>query len=101
MLYNRAMDGLNSISKKLAERGAKTKQYMHSVSHVLADELASKLNDKKHFGYYLKMSTTHDHAVLRQILGNVLDSKNVKSPGKLFSFLVKKYNQQMGDTNTR
>ena len=92
-LYNYCMDGLQKISNKLSERKVKNKQYMHSPSHVLADELSVKLNDKSHFGMYLKMATIHDHQVLRNILGNVLDSRDVKSPGKLFTFLLKKYNE--------
>lgn len=84
------MDGLQSINKKLAQRGKENKQYIHSPAHMLADELSKKLNDTKHFGLYLRLAVTHDHNVLRNIMGQVLESKNVKSPGKLFSFLVKK-----------
>ena len=84
------MDGLDKLDKKLTDRKQKNKQYLHSAAHLLADELSNKLNDKKHFGYYLKMATTHDHQLIRGILGNVLDSQNVKSPGKLFAYLLKK-----------
>lgn len=64
--------------------------HLHSASHLLADELATKLNDKKHFGFYLKMALTHNHDFLRGLLGQVLESKTVKSQGKLFAFLIKK-----------
>ncbi len=67
--------------------------HLHSASHLLADELATKLNDKKHFGFYLKMALTHNHDFLRGLLGQVLESKTVKNPGKLFAFLIKKNKQ--------
>lgn len=68
--------------------------HLHSPAHVLADELADRLNDRKHFGFYLKMAVTHDHGVLRKIAGEVLESNSVKTPGKLFAYLIKKYNQE-------
>lgn len=69
-------------------------KYLHSPDHLLADELATKLNDHQHFGFYLKMATTQDHNVLRSILGQVLEGKNVQTPGRLFAYLIKKYNEQ-------
>ena len=68
-------------------------QHLHSPSHVLADELSVKLNDRKHFGFYLKMAVSQDHNVLRKILGDVLESKSTKNPGALFAYLIKKYAQ--------
>lgn len=82
---------MEQLSNSLRRRGEKNKRYLHSPAHVLADELSTKLRDKKHFGYYLKMALTHDHHVLRKILGEVLESKTVKSPGKLFAYLLKKH----------
>ena len=73
---------------------AKKDPKLHSEAHVLADELATKLGDPKHFGFYLKLATTQSHAVLRQICGNVLDSREVKNKGKLFAYLIKQYNAQ-------
>lgn len=72
----------------------KKSQYLHSSDHLLADELSQKLRDPRHFGFYLKMAGTHDHDFLRKLAGEVLESKDVKSPGKLFSFLIKKHNQE-------
>lgn len=69
-------------------------KYLHSSAHVLADELSVKLNDKKHFGFYLKMALTRDHNLLRRIAGEVLESKSAKKPGALFAYLVKKYHQE-------
>lgn len=71
-----------------------TEQHIHSASHALADELSQKLSDRKHFGFYLKQALTHDHALLRRVAGEVLESKTTKKPGALFAFLIKKYNAQ-------
>ncbi len=76
--------------KRLAKKDA----HLHSPAHLLADELCQKLNDKKHFGFYLKMATLYDHNFLRNLLGQVLEGKDVKSPGKLFAYLIKKYNEE-------
>ena len=67
----------------------KSEQHLHSPAHVLADELSVKLNDKTHFGFYLRMALTYDHGLLRRIAGEVLEQK-AKKPGALFAFLVKK-----------
>lgn len=72
----------------------RSEQHLHSPAHVLADELANKLNDKKHFGFYLKMCLTYDHGVLRRILGEVLEAKSPNNPGALFAYLVKKNKPQ-------
>lgn len=84
------MDGLDKLNNTLAKRKEKNKQYLHSASHVIADEFSSKLNDRPHFALYLGMAKKHDESFLRSILGQVLESKNVQNPGKLFSYLVKK-----------
>lgn len=76
-------------------------QHLHSPAHVLADELCSKLNDKKHFGFYLKMANTYDHGMLRRIAGEVLEGKATKKPGALFAFLIKKYNQEQDAKNSQ
>lgn len=63
-------------------------KHLHSPAHVLADELSVKLNDKKHFGFYLKMALTYNHQLLRRLAGEVLEQKATK-PGALFTYLVK------------
>lgn len=68
----------------------RTERHLHSPAHVLADELSVKLNDRKHFGFYLKMALTYDHNLLRAIAGEVLESKTTKKPGALFAYLIKK-----------
>ena len=74
--------------KKRAER------HIHSPAHALADELANKLSDQKHFGFYLKTALSHDHSLLRRLAGEVLESKTTKKPGALFAYLIKKNNAQ-------
>lgn len=69
-------------------------RYLHSPAHVLADEISSKLNDRKHFGFYLKMALKYNHEMLRKIAGEVMESKSVKNPGALFAYLLKKQTRQ-------
>lgn len=78
----------------------KKNQYLHSPDHLLADELSEKFNDPKHFGFYLKLATQHDHAVLRRLAGEILENKSVKTPGKLFSYLIKKRNEEIKSSKT-
>jgi hypothetical protein len=68
----------------------RSEHHIHSSAHALADELANKLSDKKHFGFYLRLATTQDAGFLRRIAGEVLESKTTKNPGALFAYLVKK-----------
>ncbi|OGE83879.1 MAG: hypothetical protein A3B10_01995 [Candidatus Doudnabacteria bacterium RIFCSPLOWO2_01_FULL_44_21] len=72
------------------KRQFKKNRFLHSPAHVLADELSIKLNDKKHFGFYLKMATIYDHSFLRRLAGEVLESKSAKKTGALFAYLIKK-----------
>lgn len=90
------MESLGKIAKFDRKTLAKAKpdSHLHSPAHLLADELCQKLNDKKHFGFYLKMATTHNHDFLRNLAGQVMESKTVKTPGRLFAFLIKKNNQK-------
>lgn len=90
------MESIGKIAKERVKTTAKPKAdtHLHSPAHLLADELSLKLNDRKHFALYLGMATRMDQQFLRKVLGDVLEASNVKSPGKLFAFLVKKYNQE-------
>ena len=92
MRYTLSMERLSKLRSKAAKKPDKSR-YLHSPDHLLADELSIKLRDRKHFGFYLKMATLYDHEWLRRLSGEVLEGKNVKSPGKLFAFLIKKHNQ--------
>jgi hypothetical protein len=76
-----------SVGKKI-----QVNKHLHSPAHLLADELCLKFNDKKHFGFYLKMATTYDHGFLRKLAGEILEKKDVQTPGKLFAYLIKKHN---------
>ena len=75
-------------------KNSKPDSHLHSPAHLLADELSVKLNDRKHFALYLGMAMRHDHQFLRSIMGQVLESKTVATPGKLFAYLVKKSNKE-------
>ncbi len=89
------MESIGKIVKvKGKSKGVKIDVHLHSPAHVLADELSHKLKDERHFALYLGMAMKHDHNVLRKILGDVLEGKNVQNPGKLFAYLVKKYNAE-------
>lgn len=77
------------------KRLAKKNTHLHSPAHVLADELAVKLNDKKHFALYLGLAIKFDHQFLRKVMGEVLENPKAENPGKLFAYLVKKYSQEL------
>ncbi len=92
---------MESIKKIVRVQKTKPKidTHLHSPAHLLADELCNKLNDKRHFGFYLKMATLYDHNWLRKICGEVLEAKDVHSRGKLFAYLIKKYNlEKLGNS---
>ena len=99
---------MESIGKIVTVRGKSKPQkvevnkYLHSSAHLLAEEMCQKFNDKKHFGFYLKMATTFDHNFLRGLMGQILENRNVKTPGKLFAYLIKKQNlQKSEDLNSK
>jgi hypothetical protein len=82
------MQPLKPDFNRFKNKPAKSR-FLHSPDHVLADELATKLRDPKHFGLYLKMATMHPHDYLRKLAAEVLEKQNVQSPAKLFSYLLK------------
>lgn len=90
------MEPLAKIAQKRLKNPARPKadSHLHSPNHLLADELSAKLNDRKHFGFYLRMAALYNHDFLRNLAGQVAESRDVKAPGKLFAFLVKKYNSE-------
>lgn len=90
------MDSLKNIAnfKIKSETKTKVNPHLHSPSHLLADEISTKLNDRRHFAIYLGLANKLDHNFLRSILGQVLEGKEIKTPGKLFMFLVKKNRAQ-------
>ena len=96
-MYNLVMEPLKSFNKSRFAKNARPKKdsHLHSPAHVLADELSKKLNDQKHFGFYLKMTMLYEHNFLRQLMGQILESKSVKTPGRLFAYLIKKHNEEM------
>ncbi len=40
------------------------------------------------------MATLYDHNFLRNLAGQVLEGKNVQTPGRLFAYLIKKSNAE-------
>lgn len=88
------MESIKKIAK-IPSGKPKVDPHLHSPAHLLADELCNKLNDKKHFGFYLKMATLYNHEFLRKLAGEVLESKTVKTPGRLFAYLIKKHNLEI------
>lgn len=88
------MEPLAKIAQKRLKGSAKPKvdSHLHSPNHVLADELCAKLNDRKRFGFYLRMAMLYNHDFLRNLASQVVESRNVKTPGKLFAFLIKQHN---------
>jgi hypothetical protein len=90
------MESIGKITKFSSRLKVKppVDKHLHSPSHLLADELSVKLNDRKHFAFYLKMATLYDHGYLRGLAGQIMESKTVHTPGRLFAYLIKKNNQE-------
>lgn len=94
------MEPLRNIAKrsrKLEQKPVKSR-YLHSAAHLLADELTRRLSDPKHFGFYLKQALTYDHGFLRSLAGQALENPSVKSPAKLFSYLLREHRKQQPAT---
>jgi hypothetical protein len=89
------MDSIGKLVKPRPKAKPKINPHLHSPAHLLADELSQKFNDKKHFGFYLKMATLYDHQWLRSLAGQVLESQTVKTPGRLFAYLIKQHNEKV------
>lgn len=79
----------SQITDKLKARQKTGRGRIHSAHHALADRLAKELNDPKHFGAYLKLAITHDHQKLLNLLGQIKENSNAKTPAKLFMYMVK------------
>jgi len=88
------MESLGKIAKSSPKLSKKPEvdKHLHSPNHLLAEELSVKLRDRKHFAFYLKMAVLYNHDYLRNLAGQVLEGKNVQTPGRLFAFLIKKNN---------
>lgn len=94
------MESIGKIAK-IPKIKPKKSPHLHSPNHLLADELCQKLNDKRHFGFYLKMATLYNHEWLRGLAGQILENKSVKTPGRLFAYLIKKNNlEKNGSANS-
>lgn len=97
------MESLGKIAKFKFVKTEKPKKnpHLHSPAHSLADEMCQRFNDKKHFGFYLKMAITHNHDYLRGLMGQVLENSKVETPGKLFAYLIKKRNQEIKEIGNK
>lgn len=91
------MDSLKDVAARRKITRKKDSK-LHSAAHLLADELANAMHDRAHFGFYLKMAVTHPPDILRRIAGEILENRNVKTPGRLFAYLIKKHNDQYKPT---
>jgi hypothetical protein len=63
------MESLAKIVKFDGKKPVKANPHLHSPAHLLADELSVRMNDRKHFGFYLKMATLYNHEFLRKLMG--------------------------------
>ncbi len=90
------MESIGNITKfsPRLKKKPEVDKHLHSPAHLLADELSVKLNDRKHFAFYLKMAVLYDHSYLRGLAGQIMESKTVTTPGRLFAYLIKKNNQE-------
>lgn len=97
------MEAIGNIAKFKAKNQEKPKvnKHLHSPNHLLADELSVKLNDKKHFTFYLKMAVLYNHDYLRNLAGQITENKNVETPGRLFAYLIKKNNLERLNKNDK
>lgn len=91
------MDSIKDVasSHKLAR---KRDPKLHSAAHLLADELSQQMNDRAHFGLYLKMAVTYSPDLLRKIAGEILENPKVQNRGRLFSYLIKKHNESVKES---
>ncbi len=97
------MEAIGNIAKFKAKKTEKPKvnAHLHSPAHLLADELSQKLNDKKHFAFYLKMAVLYNHDYLRGLAGQIMENKNAKTPGRLFAYLIKKNNLEKKESSQK
>ncbi len=93
------MDSLKDVASK-HKLVKKRNPHLHSASHLLAEELTQQMNDKAHFGLYLKMAVTYNHDLLRKIAGEILENPKVTNRGRLFSYLIKKHNESIKEKRT-
>jgi hypothetical protein len=62
---------------------------MHSGIHLLAKDISEYCNEPKKFALYLGIIKRIGENRAYQIFSEIKQSKNVKTPGKLFMFLSK------------
>lgn len=74
---------------KILKSSAKPAHGIHSEIHALAKEISEYCNEPKKFALYLGVIKRIGKKRAYQIFSEIKQSKNVKSPAKLFMFLSK------------
>ena len=73
---------------KLRDRAKQSRVYRkHQLDGL---EIAKILGDETHKTLYMKLAKERDAATLRELAASIASRKNVKNPGALFMYLLKK-----------
>ena len=79
--------GLTKIGKELAKIKKKKPEHgIHSEIHALAKEISERFGEPKKFAMYLGIIKNIGLKKAYRIFSKVKQSKNVKTPGKLFVY---------------
>ena len=78
--------GFKKINE-IVESPPESTRGMHSEIHLLAKDVSEYCNEPKKFGLYLGIIKRIGHDKAYKIFSEIKQSKNVKTPGKLFMFL--------------
>ena len=76
------------LARQLPKPAIKTK--IHSQAHLLAGEISQYCGEPKKFGLYLGVIKWIGTERAAFVFGQLKDSVNVKTPGRLFMYLSKK-----------
>ncbi|OHB17139.1 MAG: hypothetical protein A2913_02130 [Parcubacteria group bacterium RIFCSPLOWO2_01_FULL_40_65] len=83
----RISDGLIRINKELAKiKEKKPERGIHGPMHALAKEISEYAGEPKKFGMYLGIVKNIGLKKAYQIFSKIKQSKDVKTPGKLFVY---------------
>ena len=73
--------------KELIGSFSESTKGMHSEIHVLAKDISEYCKEPKKFGMYLGIIKRIGKDKAYQIFSEIKQSKNIKTPGRLFMFL--------------
>lgn len=83
----RISSGLTKISKELAKIKVKKPEHgIHGPMHALAKEISEYVGEPKKFAMYLGIIKNIGLRKSYRIFSKIKQSKNVKTPGKLFVY---------------